>query len=212
MEHFLLFGLTQPARTCPAATGPKDRTRHAVYIQENEIAGRSAMQYLPVTTVRTVAATFTLLALSACGGSNQVSLGSGDSGTLTAADPSALSTPANDYAVARTAAGYVLLASRDFPALYLSPLAAVMRAVSAAGSYSQACSGGGILTATVVDRDQSFSLTAGDTATVTFANCAQTVSTASGVVTGTVSGTMQYALIAATGWSGPTHLRTQGLS
>lgn len=101
-----------------------------------------------------------------------------------------LADSANSYATGKTAAGYVLYGSRDVYQLYLSSLAAMIYGAnhSAAGSYSEACASGGTISVTLIDSDNSRSITGGDSANISFVNCKQSVSTLAGLVTETING------------------------
>ncbi|MDE2204860.1 MAG: hypothetical protein KGJ38_19360, partial [Burkholderiaceae bacterium] len=127
------------------------------------------------TWLQTTLITAMAVSLAACGGGD-------DGGGIVPPAPQQpssirLADPANGYLNAQTAAAYTYFGSRDTYSLYAISLFSVIIAASQAGpgTVSTNCTGGGTASITFNDRDGSNSITAGDTASMTFANCQENV-------------------------------------
>ncbi|MCT7306671.1 MULTISPECIES: hypothetical protein [Ralstonia] len=153
------------------------------------------------TLLQTTLITAMAAALAACGG------GDDEGGVVPPVpqQPSSirLADPANSYLNARTAAAYTYFGSRDTYSLYAISLFSVIAAGSQAGpgNFSSNCTGGGTASITFDDRDGSGSISAGDTASMTFANCQENVELAGATLLTTLNGGMSFVINAA---SGPT--------
>ncbi|VXC90176.1 conserved exported hypothetical protein [Burkholderia sp. 8Y] len=145
-----------------------------------------------------------VLSLAACGG------GGGSESTNQPTGPGAsvqqdstikLGDSANSYAAAKTATSYALYGSQDTYRFFLNALFAVIDAANrtTAGTYSEACSGGGTVTATLADNDNSQTISRGDTATLTFSNCRQWVTVGEFNDNATVNGGMTFRVKSASG-------------
>jgi hypothetical protein len=165
--------------------------------------------------VKKLALTTTLaalvLSLSACGGG-----GGGSSNTSSATTPAPtptlqassikLADPTNNYQAAQLAAAYIYYGSKETYQFYLNTLFAVIASANKTGpgTFSSACSGGGTVSVTINDNDNSHSITAGDTASATFSNCQQSATVSGASVPATINGSMMFTMTAATGPVGGT--------
>jgi len=136
--------------------------------------------------------------LAACGGG-------GDDGGATSPPPQQqpssikLRDPTNSYLNARTAAAYTYFGSRDTYSLYAISLFSVIAVASQTGpgTFASNCTGGGTASITFNDNDGSNSISAGDTASMTFLNCQEDIGLAGATVMTTLNGGMTFAINAA---------------
>lgn len=136
--------------------------------------------------------------LGACGG------GGNDGGPISAPmplQPSSLklADPANGYLNARTATAYTYFGSRDTYSFYAIALFSVITvgSQSGPGTFATNCTGGGTASITFNDNDASHSITAGDTASISFSNCQENIALAGATVLTTLNGGMTFAIKAA---------------
>lgn len=138
--------------------------------------------------------------LSACGG------GGGNSSTPPVTSNPPPSTPTsnvkladatNNYANVKTAYAATTYATQNVTNVYEFLLEGVLLAANAstAGTQTLSCSAGGSATLTLTDADNSKTISAGDSANVTFNNCQDTVNGTTAVISGSAS----FAVKAATG-------------
>jgi len=156
---------------------------------------------MKITKARTILSVISCAAiLSACGG------GGGNSTTPPATSNPPSSTPtsnvkladsSNNYANVKTAYAATMYAAQNVTNVYEFLLEGVLLAANTttAGTQTLSCSSGGSATLTLTDADNSKSITAGDSANVTFNNCQDTVNGTPVVISGSAS----FAVKASTG-------------